>query len=55
MTNPLQELFGFAKENKITRKDFLETRKLLVGKSLFGKLRKVKEKLKELDRDTIKA
>ncbi|OGI64938.1 hypothetical protein A2642_02435 [Candidatus Nomurabacteria bacterium RIFCSPHIGHO2_01_FULL_39_10] len=27
--NPLKELFGFGKNNKITRKEFLETRKLL--------------------------
>ena len=27
--NPLKELFGFAKNNKITREEFLETRKLL--------------------------
>ncbi len=25
----LEELFGFAKNNKITREEFLETRKLL--------------------------
>lgn len=27
--NPLKELFGFGKNNPITKKDFLETRKLL--------------------------
>ncbi|MEK6950674.1 MAG: hypothetical protein AABX13_03030 [Nanoarchaeota archaeon] len=27
--NPLKELFGFTKDNKITREEFLETRKLL--------------------------
>ena len=27
--NPLHELFGFSKKNKITREDFMETRKLL--------------------------
>ena len=27
--NPLKELFGFAKQNKITREEFLRTRKLL--------------------------
>ena len=27
--NPLKELFGFGKEKKITREDFLETRTLL--------------------------
>ncbi len=46
MAKPLQELFGFAKENKITKKEFLETRKLLEGKSMFGKLKKVKEEFK---------
>lgn len=28
LTNPLKELFGFGKDNKITKKEFLETRKL---------------------------
>jgi hypothetical protein len=27
--NPLKELFGFGKNNKITKKDIQETRKLL--------------------------
>ena len=27
--NPLKELFGFGRKNKITRKEFLETRKSL--------------------------
>lgn len=27
--NPLKELFGFGKDNKITKKEFLETRELL--------------------------
>lgn len=27
--NPLKELFGFAKDNPITKEEFLETRKLL--------------------------
>jgi hypothetical protein len=27
--NPLRELFAFGKNNKITKKDFLETRRLL--------------------------
>ena len=29
--NPLKELFGFGKEKKITRKEFLETRSLIEG------------------------
>lgn len=41
--NPLKELFGFGRNNKITKEEFLETRKLLEGKSMFGKLKKVKE------------
>lgn len=32
--NPLKELFGFGKKNKITLQDFLETRRLLEGSSL---------------------
>ncbi len=27
--NPLKELFGFGKKNRITREEFLETRKML--------------------------
>ena len=30
--NPLKELFGFGKQNKITEKEFLKTRKLLESK-----------------------
>jgi len=30
--NPLKELFGFGKQNKITKEEFLETRKLLDGR-----------------------
>ena len=30
--NPLKELFGFGRKNKVTRKEFLETRKLLESK-----------------------
>lgn len=30
--NPLKELFGFAKENKITKTDFVQTRALLESK-----------------------
>ena len=30
--NPLRELFGFGVKNKISRKEFLETRKLLESK-----------------------
>ncbi len=52
MVKPLQELFGFAKKNKITKRDFLETRKILEGKSRFGKLKNVKEEFQreEIDR-----
>lgn len=32
--NPLKELFGSGKHNKITKKDFLETRKLFESKLL---------------------
>ena len=32
--NPLKELFGFGKENRITKKEFLETRQLLESKWL---------------------
>lgn len=32
--NPLKELFGFGKKNKITEKEFLRTRKLLQSKWL---------------------
>ena len=31
-TNPLKELFGFGKDNPITREEFLETRKSLESK-----------------------
>lgn len=50
--NPLKELFGFGRNNKITKEEFLETRKLLEGKSMFGKLKKVKEEFQreEIDR-----
>ena len=30
--NPLKELFGFGKDDKITKEDFLETRRLLESK-----------------------
>ncbi len=30
--NPLKELFGFGRNNKITRKEFIETRALLESK-----------------------
>ena len=30
--NPLKELFGFGKQNKITEKEFLKTRKLIESK-----------------------
>lgn len=33
-TNPLKELFGFSKNNKITRKEFLKERKMLEGRLL---------------------
>lgn len=32
--NPLRELFGFGKDNKITPEEFLATRKLLESKSV---------------------
>ncbi len=31
---PLKELFGFCKDHKITRGEFLETRQLLEGKKI---------------------
>ncbi len=31
-SNPLKEMFGFAKDKKITRKEFLENRKSLESK-----------------------
>ncbi len=34
MKTPLKELFGFGKENKITKKDVSETRRLLESKWL---------------------
>ena len=32
INNPFQELFGFGKNNPITKKEFLENRRLLEGK-----------------------
>ena len=32
--NPLKELFGFGKENKITKQNFLETRGLLESRKV---------------------